>query len=87
MCRVWPQVGVVGRALDVGCGTGGITFLLAKEFHEVIGLDISESLIAKCQELKTDGQAEYTIMIEGKLREKRVANIDPDIVSISSVSV
>ena len=35
-----------GRALDAGCGAGRHTRALAGRFHEVIGVDISEPLIA-----------------------------------------
>jgi ubiquinone/menaquinone biosynthesis C-methylase UbiE len=34
-----------GRALDVGCGSGRLTALLAQRFDEVVGIDISPSLI------------------------------------------
>lgn len=37
------------RALDVGCGTGQLTKLLASSFHKVIGIDQSESQIDHAQ--------------------------------------
>ena len=58
-----------------------MTFRLAKEFDEVIGLDISETFIAKCHELKMKGQAEYAVSTEGELKEKKLAVVDPTIVS------
>jgi len=36
-----------GRALDHGCGVGRLTFPLAKEFSDVVGLDISPSMLAE----------------------------------------
>ncbi len=34
-----------GRALDFGCGVGRLTLALCEEFHEVVGVDISYSMI------------------------------------------
>ena len=36
-----------GLAIDVGCGSGQSTKLLAKHFHQVIGQDISEAQISQ----------------------------------------
>jgi 2-polyprenyl-3-methyl-5-hydroxy-6-metoxy-1,4-benzoquinol methylase len=37
------------RALDHGCGVGRLTFPLAREFSEVLGLDISPSMLAEAE--------------------------------------
>ena len=34
-----------GRALDYGCGVGRLTLALADHFPEVVGLDISDSML------------------------------------------
>lgn len=38
-------------ALDFGCGVGRLTFPLADHFDEVVGVDVSPTMIAKAQEL------------------------------------
>ena len=37
------------RALDFGCGVGRLTFPLAEEFSNVLGLDISPSMLAEAE--------------------------------------
>ena len=39
------------KILDVGCGTGFFTILLAKEGHEVTGIDLTPDMIAHAKEL------------------------------------
>ena len=73
----------MSRALDVGCGPGGVTFELARGFSEVVGLDYSQVFIDKCQELKLSGQGSYWFCTEGSLKEEKIAVIDPSIVSSS----
>jgi SAM-dependent methyltransferase len=38
-----------GRALDHGCGVGRLSLPLAKEFAEVLGLDVSQSMVAEAR--------------------------------------
>lgn len=39
-----------GRVLELGCGTGRILLALAAAGLEVVGLDLSEAMLAKCRE-------------------------------------
>ena len=43
-----------GRALDFGCGVGRVTAPLARRFDEVVGLDISESMVASARRMHAD---------------------------------
>jgi ubiquinone/menaquinone biosynthesis C-methylase UbiE len=43
-----------GAALDFGCGLGKLTRALSKHFTQVYGVDISEAMTAKAQELLAD---------------------------------
>ena len=81
------QERVLSRALDVGCGPGGVSFELARGFSEVVGLDYSRGFIAKCQELKMTGRATYWLPVEGSLGEEKAACIDTSIVSKLELSV
>ena len=42
------------RALDFGCGVGRITRALADHFDEAVGVDISEDMVRRAQELNAD---------------------------------
>ena len=37
-----------GPVLELGCGTGRVTILLAKAGYEVWGIDFSETMLAEC---------------------------------------
>jgi ubiquinone/menaquinone biosynthesis C-methylase UbiE len=41
-------VGVQGDVLDVGCGTGALTFAIAKSqsVSKIVGIDVSEGFLA-----------------------------------------
>ena len=45
------------RALDFGCGAGRLTQALADHFEEVVGLDISPTMIDQAQKLNRRGSA------------------------------
>lgn len=44
-----PRAG--GRALDVGCGTGRLTFALAKRGYDVLGIDPNERVIELARQI------------------------------------
>ena len=39
-----------GKVLELGCGTGRLLIPIAMAGHEVVGLDLSEHMLAKCRE-------------------------------------
>ncbi|MDF3130190.1 methyltransferase domain-containing protein [Kiritimatiellaeota bacterium B1221] len=45
-----------GSALDLGCAVGGSSFALAREFHQVLGIDFSASFIRAANQLAAKGQ-------------------------------
>ncbi len=44
-----------GSALDFGCGAGRLTLALADHVERVIGIDVSEGMVAKARALDTTG--------------------------------
>ena len=67
------------RALDVGCAVGGSSFALARTFDSVVAVDLSESFIDTAQHLADNGSIEYSLTVEGDIRETAVAKVDDDI--------
>ena len=53
----------IHRILDLGCGTGGHCLELAKLSYDMVGLDISETMLGKARERssKLDVQAEFVL--------------------------
>ena len=53
-----------GRLLDVGCGPGTVTLLLAPLFAQVVGLDPDRGMIAEAQRLASEqdiGNAQWVV--------------------------
>lgn len=51
------------RILDVGCGTGFFTILLAKEGHQVTGIDLTPDMITHAKELAEEEKADCRFMV------------------------
>ena len=68
-----------GRALDVGCSVGGMSFQLARHFDEVKGVDFSHAFVAAAENMRDAGAADYTMAIEAEIKEVRQASVDADI--------
>lgn len=67
------------RALDVGCAVGGATFVLAKYFRDVVGIDFSQHFVDAANSLKRRGSAEYEILTSGNIFTKRTVHLDKSI--------
>jgi ubiquinone/menaquinone biosynthesis C-methylase UbiE len=67
------------RALDFGCGVGRCTLPLAAQFTEVIGIDISPSMIGQATELATSRKVSnvtYQVSEDGRLPAVGSGSID-----------
>ena len=51
------------RILDVGCGTGFFTILLAKEGHQVTGIDLTPDMITHAKELAEEEKADCQFVV------------------------
>jgi SAM-dependent methyltransferase len=51
---VLPLIGPVERALDIGCGDGYFSAVIAEHCREVMGLDLSPALIEKARRLAVE---------------------------------
>jgi ubiquinone/menaquinone biosynthesis C-methylase UbiE len=65
------------RALDFGCGLGRITRALAQHFDECVGVDISEDMVSRAQELNADVQgASFVVSVANDLARFDDAGFD-----------
>lgn len=55
------------KALDLGCAVGRTTFEIARDFDQVIGLDLSNRFVECATHLKETGSLKYNISNEGEL--------------------
>ena len=62
------------RAIDVGCGTGRHTFLLAPHFAEVFGFDFSQRMIEKANEHKKRADVRNVSFDVGDLEHEDLAH-------------
>jgi putative 4-mercaptohistidine N1-methyltranferase len=70
-----------GRALDIGCAVGRLSFELARVFERVTGLDFSARFIRIAADLQARGYVRYQLLDEGELvsfHEKSLADFGPE---------
>ena len=60
-----------GKALDIGCATGRLSFELSAHFDHVDGLDFSARFIRQATALAKDGRTRFELPIEGELVDYR----------------
>lgn len=70
-----PKTSSPRSALDMGCAVGGATFELTRTFDEVQGIDFSHAFIAAANDIKTAGQRQFRMLIEGAVTELKVAKL------------
>ena len=71
--------GSFGRALDIGCAVGGLSFELSKHFNEVVGIDFSQHFIDAANELKSVGKKSYSILKSGEIFFDGEVEVHPSI--------
>jgi len=74
-----PAIGVVRRALDLGCAVGRSTFELSRWAPEVVGVDLSHRFIAAANHVRETGQIEIRRMEEGELATRFTRELPVDL--------
>ena len=64
------------KALDLGCAVGRTSFELAREFDEVVGIDLSARFIQCAAQLQDRGTLDYHMITEGELVIPRQASLE-----------
>ena len=64
-----PSAAAIPRALDLACGTGDISLLLARRFPEgrIEGLDLSPAMLARARRRRGAGQVRFRLGDLGRL--------------------
>jgi putative 4-mercaptohistidine N1-methyltranferase len=75
-----PAIGVVGRALDLGCAVGRSTFELSRWAPEVVGIDLSYRFIAAANRMREMGRIEIRRLEEGELVTQLTAELPLDLI-------
>ena len=60
---------LLSRVLDLACGTGTMSFLLAERGYEVIGVDFSPEMLAVAAEKSLEGEGEAPIFLCQSMEE------------------
>jgi ubiquinone/menaquinone biosynthesis C-methylase UbiE len=71
--RVFPPEQPKRKILDVGAGTGFLSFLLEKEGHEVIGVDFSQKMVKEAV-VKRTATGSNVVFIQARAEELPFAN-------------
>jgi len=66
-------------AIDVGCAVGRASFALARDYAEVVGIDISHNFIEVAKVLQQQGSLPYDFAVEGDIVEHSLASVPAEI--------
>ncbi|MBX9688165.1 MAG: 5-histidylcysteine sulfoxide synthase [Candidatus Obscuribacterales bacterium] len=66
------------KVLDLGCAVGGASFRLAKDFEEVLAIDLSASFINAARQLKSNHYFDYRCKVEGDIFSQERALVDAE---------
>jgi SAM-dependent methyltransferase len=69
------------RGLDVGCGTGRLTFWLAARARQVVGLDRDPAAVAEARRVAAQARIGNVEFIEGDVEREEYLRFAPDIVT------
>lgn len=64
------------KLLEIGCGVGRLTFVLADYYGEVCGMDVSESFLGIAREHNDDDRIQFLKIDENRLLENDAAVFD-----------
>lgn len=74
------------RLLDVGCGTGVLSVQFAKAGYDVVGLDLSESMLTIAQNRSIENNTSITFICQSMTEMDGIDGIDVAVIAIDSLN-
>lgn len=74
------------RLMDIGCGTGVLSVSFAKAGYEVIGIDLSESMLTVAQSRSTEQNTDITFVCQSMTDIDGVSDVDVAVIAIDSLN-
>lgn len=68
-----------GRALDVGCGPGGVSFELARTFNQVVSVEMESDVVRAAKTIQETGAVTYSVPHTVGQVSKKTINLDQSI--------
>lgn len=87
ICSLLSRNGINGGLLlDIGCGTGTLSFLLEKNGYDVIGIDPSEDMLAIANEKKYDEDSSAIFLCQAGEELDLYGTIDCAVCSLDTIN-
>ncbi len=87
ICSLLSRNGINGGLLlDIGCGTGTLSFLLEKNGYDVIGVDPSEDMLAIANEKKYDEDSSAIFLCQAGEELDLYGTIDCAVCSLDTIN-
>ncbi|MER2262583.1 MAG: class I SAM-dependent methyltransferase [Psychrobacillus sp.] len=74
------------RLMDIGCGTGVLSVSFAKAGYEVIGIDLSESMLTVAQNRSMEQNTDITFVCQSMTDIDGISGIDVAVIAIDSIN-
>lgn len=86
----WVQknapVSAGNRLVDIGCGTGVLSIPFAKAGYDVLGVDLSESMLTIAQNRSMESSLPISFICQSMAEMDGIANMDVAVIAIDSLN-
>ena len=74
------------RLMDIGCGTGVLSVSFAKAGYDVIGIDLSESMLTVAQTRSIEENTDITFVCQSMTDIEGISQVDVAVIAIDSLN-
>ena len=74
------------KLVDIGCGTGVLSIQFAKAGYEVIGVDLSESMLTIAQQRSDENNVNITLVCQSMAEMDGIPDVDVAVIAIDSLN-